>query len=405
MHRLNLPQRGTQCILAGAIAWSHEQGAEALAVTHTLSANQSPPRWVGRTSAGRSILWFVEEQVANGTWREETIPAEVVGLSRPLVVCRAPRKTNLITHSWHGGEDTFCPPVWWDLAIGSGPCGLGCRACFLMLTHRIKRDPLRHLLYDNLTDFVLTTERWLRDPERRRQHTLGIGIDRSDSLLYEGVVEHVRSLAPLFGDSDINRNGNKLILLTKSSNAHYLAEISPKHRSHVVVSFSLNPEPIADRWEGKWPDTGERITPPISERVKAAKYAQQLGFEVRVRLDPILTPEGWREQYSAFVAGVRGQGINFHSWTLGTYREKNTQLDDWRQRWGLPAMEWQPEEDELIKDGTHWHLSLKQRVMIYRSMRDIIRGEFPQAKVSLCKESHAVRKRLNLCNADCNCLR
>jgi DNA repair photolyase len=366
---------------------------------------QAPFRWVGKTNAGRSILWFVEEQVAEGSWREEEIPAQVVGLNRPLRVCRTSRKTNLITHSWHGGRSTFCPPMWWDLAIGSGPCGLGCRACFLMLTHRIKRDPLRHLLYDNLDDFVSAAERWLGDPARRRQHTLGIGIDRSDSLLYEGVIEHVRSLAPLFGTPSINTKGNKLILLTKSSNTHYLDDIQPKNRSSIVASFSLNPEPIADLWEGKWPDTGERITPSISDRLDAAKHAQELGFEIRVRLDPILTPANWQEDYAAFVADVKERGLIFQSWTLGTYREKNSQLDGWRARWGLPAMEWQPEEDELIKDGTHWHLSSKQRVMIYRSVRDIIRGVFPQARVSLCKESHAVRKQLNLCNADCNCLR
>jgi hypothetical protein len=47
-----------------------------------------------------------------------------------------------------------------------------------MLTHRIKRDPSRHLLYDNLEDFVHAAEKWLTDPARRRQHTLGILTER-----------------------------------------------------------------------------------------------------------------------------------------------------------------------------------------------------------------------------------
>src|SRR5204862_816476 len=85
------------------------------------------------TSQGKPITWYVDEQVENGNWKFEVIPAEVVGLSRPLSVFRAPRHTNLITYDWHGDEQTFCPPMWWDLAIGSGACGLGCRACFLML--------------------------------------------------------------------------------------------------------------------------------------------------------------------------------------------------------------------------------------------------------------------------------
>ena len=361
-------------------------------------------RQVRQTAAGRSISWFVDEQVNSGVWREEEIAPEVSGLTRPLTVYRAPRKTNLIVYDWHGDKQTFCPPMWWDLAIGSGACGLGCRSCFLMLTHRIKRDPSRHLLYDNLDDFVHAAEKWLSDPVRRRQHTLGVGIDRSDSLLYAGVVQHVRSLAPLFSDPQHNVCGNKLILLTKTANTHYLADITPSHRSNVVASFSLNPEPIADLWEGKWPDTGERITPSISKRLEAVKYAQDSGFEVRVRVDPILTPDGWEEYYAAFVAEVKSMHINFHYWTLGTYREKNAQLDGWRERWGLLPMEWQPGDDELVKDGTHRHLPEAHRIEIYTKVRDIIQREFPRARVSLCKETHSVRRAVALCNADCNCL-
>ncbi len=361
-------------------------------------------RNIGRTSTGRPIDWFVNEQVSSGAWKEEEIPIHVSGLTRPIHVYRTSRKTNLIVYDWHGDKETFCPPMWWDLAIGSGACGLGCRACFLMLTHRIKRDPARHLLYDNLNDFIQAAAQWLQEPTRRRQHTLGVGIDRSDSLLYEGVIPHVRSLAPLFANKQHNPGNNKLVLLTKTANTHYLADIISAHRSNIVVSFSLNPELVADLWEGKWPDTGERITPYISQRLEAVKYAQELGFEVRVRVDPILTPDHWEDYYAAFVADVKARGINFRYWTLGTYREKNAQLDGWRERWGLPAMEWQPGDNELTQDGTHRHLPEARRIEIYKKVRDIIQREFPRGRVSLCKETHTVRKALALCNADCNCL-
>ena len=66
----------------------------------TLSTKAEMSRSIGTTNEGRAITWFVDKQIANGIWREERIPAEVVGLSRPVTVCRASRKTNLITHSW-----------------------------------------------------------------------------------------------------------------------------------------------------------------------------------------------------------------------------------------------------------------------------------------------------------------
>jgi DNA repair photolyase len=351
----------------------------------------------------KPITSFIAGEVARGAWREEIIAPEISGLARPIAVFRARRTSKLITYDWHGDKKTFCPPRWWDLGIGSGACGLGCRACFLMLTFRAMRDPMRHVLYENVEDFPPVVEQWLSSVDRRRQDTLGVGIDRSDSLLYEGVTGHVRRLAPLFADPALNRQGNKLILLTKSANTHYLADIPPGQRGPVVVSFSLNPEIVADAWEGKW-DDGVRITPVIARRLEAARYAQDLGYEVRVRIDPILTVPNWEEHYANFVAQVKAAGIMFTYWTLGSYREKNSQLDGWRGRWGLPAMEWQPEDGELVREGTHRHLPEARRIEIYATVRDLIQREFPRARVSLCKETHSIRRALRLCNADCNCL-
>lgn len=344
---------------------------------------------------------FVQRQIDHGVWREQVIPAEVVGLTRPLTVVRARRKNNRIVHKWHGDTTTFCPPMWSDLAIGSGACGLRCSACFLMLTFRVWRDPSRHLLYDNIHDFVRAAEQWLRDPARRFPHTLGVGIDRSDSLLYEGETALVRQLAPVFA-SRANRLDHRLVLLTKSANTRYLADIPVTQRGNIVVSFSLNPQEIADLWEGRWPD-GERVPPTIARRLQAAREAQDLGFDVRIRLDPILTPPGWEEIYAAFIGQVRAARLCFSYWTLGTYREKNAQLALWAEKWGLAPMGWAPEE--LTQDGTHRHLPEERRISIYTTVRDLIRAEFPQARVSLCKETHAVRRSADLRNAHCNCLR
>ena len=343
---------------------------------------------------------YVENRVNAGSWRLETIPAAVVGLTRDLEVYRAHRSADFVTFKYHGDKDTFCPPMWWDLGIGSGACGLGCRCCFLMLTFRGMRDPLRHLLYENVESFWRATRKWLADPQRRRQHTMGLGIDRSDSLLYEGVTGHARHLVPMFADPELNPNQNLLVLLTKSTNVHYLAGLPTQN---TAVTFSLNPEPIADLWEGKWPDTSERITPPISERLQACLEAQQMGFEIRWRIDPILYPPGWKAYYEDFFREAATMGVRPRYVTLGTYREKNAQLDHWREVWGLPAMEWEP--GNLEKEGTHFHVPEKERAEIYRTVTAISRRYLPESRVSLCKETNSVRKQLQLCNADCNCLK
>ena len=342
---------------------------------------------------------FVETQVRAGKWRLETVPADVAGLTRDIQVYRAKRASSPITWKYHGDKQTFCPPTWWDLGIGSGACGLGCRACFLMLTFRAMRDPLCPVIYENVEDFWKAARNWLLDPKRKPRHTLGLGIDRSDSLLYEGITEHARHLIPIFADPQTNPNGNLLILLTKTANTGYLEHLPTKN---VAVTFSLNPEPIADFWEGKWPDTGDRITPAIKRRLEAALAAERMGFETRFRIDPVLYPPGFEKHYEDFFKEAAGLGLRPRCITLATYREKNSQLDTWRKKWGLLAMEWQP--DDLEKDGTHRRVPEATRIKVYQSVTEMVRKRLPQSRITLCKETHTVRKALRLCGADCNCL-
>ena len=103
----------------------------------------------GTTSDGKPFDWYVQDMVGHGRLRLECVRADVLGLKRPLEIYRAVRKTNLIK-PWPALDDTgtYCPAHWADLAIGCGPCGFRCRACFLNLTHRIKCDPSRHVVYE-----------------------------------------------------------------------------------------------------------------------------------------------------------------------------------------------------------------------------------------------------------------
>jgi DNA repair photolyase len=170
--------------------------------------------------------------------------------------------------------------------------------------------------------------------------------------------------------------------------------------------MSLNPEPIADLWEGKFPDTLERMTPPIERRLEALRAAQDMGFEVRARIDPILTPAGWEEHYAAFFADMAHRhGLRPTMLTLGSHREKMAQLDTFRAKWGLPAPEWEAEVGAR-REGTHHHMVGREDV--YRRVRDMIvrafKGTGHEPWISLCKETHGVRRATSMQSANCNCL-
>ncbi len=352
------------------------------------------------TNDGKPFDFMVREKVESGRWRLECIKPSVVGLARPIEVYRAVRSQNNIIKPWSvtAAEQGYCSTYWADIAIGEGACSMRCRTCFLILTHRCKCDPSRHVLYENLDDYVVAVIRFLMNPSRKN---IGLGIDCSDSLLYEGVTGHARHTMLLVGDPEINPKGCKLILLTKSTNIHYLKGYRSKN---VVLSFSLNPEPIADLWEGKWND-GIRITPSIEKRLLASLEGQEMGFEVRWRIDPIFPLDHWQDYYLEFFHIAARTGHRPARITLGTYREMGPSLLTFSERWGLPPMEWKT--STMTRDGSHYHISAVERVAIYRFLKAAIEDGWKhtghQPIVALCKETSTVRKATGITHDHCNC--
>jgi len=353
----------------------------------------------GFAKNGRPFDHVVKKKVANGEYRLQCIPGEILGTVRPIEVYRARRAKSTIFKPWRSGtdDDTYCPAHWADIAIGRGACGYRCRACFLILTHRVFCDPSRHVLYENVGDY----EDVVRKQLKQRGRNLGLGIDCSDSLLYEGITGHARRLIPLFANKETNRSGRKLILLTKSTNVHYLEGLPT---NNVLMTFSLNPEPIADLWEGKWND-GLRITPYIKDRLAASARAQEMGFEVRWRIDPILPVDNWAEIYRDFLFTAAGEGHKPTRITLGTYREMGRSLLTIAAKWGQLPMEFVP--GELTKDGMHYHIPERERVSIYRQLVAFIKSAWQPTGavpiIALCKETRSIREALGINHSHCNC--
>ena len=278
-----------------------------------MSQRISHNRILRYTEADRPINWFVEEQVGRGRWTPEELSPATTGLPRPHVVYwQESGPSEPIAHAWHGDATVYCPTTWWDAAISSGSCGLACRfPCYLLLTHRVRRDPMSPVLYRDTDRVVAAIASWLkadrwRSPGMKQDlrlthfHVLGLSVDRGDSLLYEAVLQYMPRLAPRFASPATNPQGRKLLLLTKTANTHLLDGLPA---GNVVVAMSLNPEAVADLVEGKYPcpdcegaalgcrtchgsGAVERISSPIARRLEALKAAQDMGFEVRVRIRP-----------------------------------------------------------------------------------------------------------------------
>jgi len=77
-----------------------------------------------------------------------------------------------------------------------------------------------------------------------------------------------------------------------------------------VYSASVNASAAAAKWE--------KGAPHPHARIEALKVISALGIETRVRIDPIIPIEGWREEYAEVLRRVADAGAR--RVTLGTLR-------------------------------------------------------------------------------------
>jgi spore photoproduct lyase len=162
--------------------------------------------------------------------------------------------------------------------------------------------------------------------------------------------------------------GNIILFLSKSSNIKNLLEIEPHNQA--IISFSLNAIPVAERWER---------APSVSKRIEAAKKVYQAGYEVRIRIDPMVPIEGWREHYLHLI-DIIFQNLVPERITLGSLR-------------GLQS---------TINGCT----DSKTRYDMYSTIIEQLKTKYNFSKVALCKETLQMWNRLEMDyrKISCNCL-
>lgn len=153
-------------------------------------------------------------------------------------------------------------------------CTLGCKYCFLN-TYTVDRDVI---LYANLEDLkdelmqVFSKRKWLR---------LGTG-EFTDSMLLDG-------LFPLNGLLiEILASYSAILeLKTKLYDIKSMLSIPDKYRKNVVLSWTINTEHVADKYE----------CTPVENRIKAAREAVDNGYLVGFHFDPIVMYHNYINDY------------------------------------------------------------------------------------------------------------
>jgi len=259
-------------------------------------------------------------------------------------------------------------------------CPFDCAWCYLKGTFRFLPTKTKPVFKD-YKKIELHTRRFLE--EVTAPEILNTG-EIADSLMGEGLNEPFsKFIIPMFEE----QNRHKVLFVTKSDNIKHLLEISPHNQ--VIVSFSLNADEVAPKWE--------RGAPPVGRRIEAGRRLSQAGYEVRIRIDPIVPVENWMKHYTNLIGQIF---TNFtpSRITLGSLRGLQSTIN------GSTDTSWL----EYLKENSNWgkKVDFKTRYEIYATIIDQLKNNYDYKEVALCKETMAMWAKLGMDykKIKCNCI-
>jgi spore photoproduct lyase len=179
---------------------------------------------------------------------------------------------------------------------------------------------------------------------------------------------------------------HKVLFLTKSSNVGNLLEID--QHDQAIISFSLNALPVAKKWEK---------APPVLKRIEAARKVQEAGYELRVRIDPMVPIEGWEEHYLELLDIIFGN-LTPERVTLGSLRGLQSTIN------GCTDRSWV----KYLKETSNWgkKIDFQTRHAMYSKVMQHLKDKHDYHRVALCKESVEMWNSLDMDYRKimCNCV-
>ncbi|ACL05083.1 Radical SAM domain protein [Desulfatibacillum aliphaticivorans] len=279
----------------------------------------------------------------------------------------------------------ICPNYWHFSPYGF--CFYGCTYCYLSGTRTFVFSPAVKV-FVNLDEILEAIDRQAYKQGRVCAFYLG---KLQDGLALDPLCGTSRVLAPFFAAHPFAR----MTLLTKSADVDNLLDLD--HQGHTILSWSVNPPEIHDRFE--------RNVPHPEQRLQAMQRCAKAGYPVRAVLMPIIPVEGWEEIYGRFLRELL-LSVPLQRLTIGgicTYPDAKR------------LMEESIGEDNLISQSIHSttmcqadhraRFSKELRIKLYGALLDAAREVRPDLDVALCLEEEEVLNKVGLSASQgrCNC--
>jgi spore photoproduct lyase len=274
-------------------------------------------------------------------------------------------------------NDVICPHFI-ELKWAYG-CPYDCAWCYLKGTFRF--HPKKALpVVKPYEKIELHTRRFLEEVDTPEILNTG---EIADSLMHENSdLPFSRFIIPIFETQKLH----KVLFLTKSSNVKNFLVV--ELHKQVIMSFSLNAIPVAEKWEK---------ASPVLKRIEAAKKVYDAGYEVRIRIDPMVPIEKWEKHYLQLLDLIFGNFVPERI-TLGSLRGLQSTIN------GCTDRSW----IKYLKESSNWgrKVDFKTRYDMYSMVIELLKTKYNFDKIALCKETLETWNslKMNYSEIRCNCI-
>ena len=264
-------------------------------------------------------------------------------------------------------------------------CNFWCEYCYLYLTFRTCPVSTHFVNYDRMFKDIVKFDRQ-SIPDALRVLNLG---ELGDPLAVDDVTGLSEQLVPFMPR---HAPHTKLLFLTKSDCVRNLLEM--QHGGQTIVSFSINTDQV---WQHL-----EHRTPSPTDRLKAARKVKDAGYEVRLRIDPVVRYSTWEKDYRRLTEMIFDH-VEPSRITIGEYRPAEGLSSHIKTR--FPESSLLKINGSLIVEAGKLRYPRGCRIEMFRVIVDGIHHCDKKVQIALCKETPQVWKAAGLDGKElrCNC--
>ncbi len=265
-------------------------------------------------------------------------------------------------------------------------CNFWCEYCYLYLTFRTQPVSTHFINYEKMYNEIIKFDR-LKVPKPLRVLNLG---ELGDPLAVDYITGFAKQIIPFMPE---HVPGTRLLFLTKSECVDDI--LSLDHGGQSIISFSVNTDIVFQQLEHR--------TASPEFRLAAAAKVQKAGYEVRLRIDPVIFYSTWEKDYIALVDKIF-EYVQPTRITIGEYRPSNGLASHISSR--FPDSPLLKINRSLVKEGKKLRYPKNLRIKMFGTIIEAIKKYRNDIDIALCKENPQIWKALdlNMKGLKCNCL-